>query len=103
MSATIEQLIPSLIRWGNSKGIKALETLAMGQWDSLIQQNGRQLISSSVNGASFTYSFAPGVDVSVIIAAADEAYKRMHAMTETDTLADYLNTPTIRRTVASFA
>lgn len=102
MSATAEQLIPSLIRWGNAHGLKALETLAMGQWDSLIKQNGRQLLSSSVNGASFTYSFAPGLDVSTIVFAADEAYKRMYAMTETGTLEAYLQTPLVRRTLVNF-
>jgi hypothetical protein len=102
MSATAESLIPSLIRWGSKNGKSALETLATGQWDSLISQNGRQLISSSVNGASFTYSFAPGVDVGTIIMAADEAYKRTLAMTAAGTLTDYLTTPLVKRTGVSF-
>lgn len=102
MPANIEELIPSLIRWGKAKGIRALETMAMGQWDSLIEQNGRQLVSSSVNGESFTYSFAPGLDVSTIISASDEACKRMFQMQEAGTLEAYLTTPIQRRTRVRF-
>ena len=86
MPANIDELIPSLVRWGSHNGIAALEQLAMGQWDKLISSNGRQMISSSVNGQSFTYSFAPGLDVSTIIAAADQAYRMMFSLEETGPL-----------------
>lgn len=102
MPANIDELIPSLVRWGSHNGIAALEQLAMGQWDKLITQNGRQMISSSVNGQSFTYSFAPGLDVSTIIAAADQAYRLTYALNETGALATYLTTPRMRRTSATF-
>ena len=102
MPANIDELIPSLVRWGSHNGIAALEQLAMGQWDKLITSNGRQMISSSVNGQSFTYSFAPGLDVTTIIAAADQAYRMMYSLEETDTLAAYLTSRRIRRTTATF-
>ena len=102
MPANIDELIPSLVRWGSHNGIAALEQLAMGQWDKLITSNGRQMISSSVNGQSFTYSFAPGLDVSTIIAAADQAYRMMYSLEEIDTLSAYLTSRRIRRTTATF-
>jgi len=102
MPANIDELIPSLVRWGSHNGLAALEQLAMGQWDKLITSNGRQMISSSVNGQSFTYSFAPGLDVSTIIAAADQAYRLSYALNETGQLSAYLTTPRMRRTYAIF-
>lgn len=102
MSANKEELIPSLVRWGNRQGIAALETLAMGQWDSLIASNGRQLISSSVNGTSFTYSFSPGIDPATIIAAADSAYRILADLTARDVVSEYLSAPPQRRTQATF-
>ena len=102
MAVNLDELIPSLVRWGSHNGISALEQLAMGQWDKLITSNGRQMISSSVNGQSFTYSFAPGLDVSTIIAAADQAYRMMFSLEETGQLAAYLTTRRIRKTSATF-
>lgn len=102
MPANIDELIPSLVRWGSHNGIHALEQMAMGQWDKLISSNGRQMISSSVNGQSFTYSFAPGLDVSTIIAASDQAYRLMFSLQETKQLDAYLTNRRMSRTRATF-
>ena len=101
MSAPL--LVKSLVRHASTKGVQTLRQFHDELTGQLLTNGGRQLQSSSVNGASFSHIVAPGADVTSLLGALDEAIQIFDEQTENGTLADYLAARRAHRTKAHFA
>ena len=96
-------LIKSLVRHASVKGVGILRNFHAELTEQVLKNGGRQLQSSSVNGASFSHIVAPGADVTSLLVALDEAITVFDEQTAAGTLADYLAARRITRTQARFA
>ena len=63
--------------------VTLLKTAASDK-SSLITDGGRVILSSSVNGKSFSYSFAPGMSPMQVQSMAYEAWRRVKDFNATD-------------------
>ena len=100
MSAPL--LVKSLVRHASTKGVQALRDFHGELVQQLLTNGGRQLQSSSVNGASFSHLVAPGADASSLITALDDAIRIFEDQSENGTLATYLSARPVRQTKAHF-
>lgn len=69
----------------------------------ILTSSGKSLVSSTLNGKSFSFAIPPGLDAASLIAAVDEAANIYDEKSADGTLADYLAARRATRTKAYFA
>lgn len=69
--------------------VAGVESIAVKQY-SVIEKGGRQMISSSANGKSFTYATDQSVKSSIVAEMAHEAWIILQNFTDDEDLKDWL-------------
>lgn len=71
-----------LVRVGSLQGREVLENLITGQFETIMQQNGRVMITASATNTNFSYVLPSGMDPASITTAAEDALTFIDAHSE---------------------
>jgi hypothetical protein len=83
MSQQPSKLVSAFIRQAVAQGgVSALVSLQAGVWTKNITQNGRKLVSASVNGETVNFSFDPDMTTGSIMELCESAIKWMTVHTD---------------------
>jgi hypothetical protein len=92
--------IRSLLRVAQTQGREVLEAIVTSQFE-IVASGGKQLVSGTANGKSFSYNVPAALQLDGLMAKAEEALELFDGST-TAQITALLSTRTVSRTVGRF-